>query len=503
MKNTIQSSLKKMRALMHKKRIAAAVALFVMFIVTCIFYGPHYVDDAYITFRYSRNLAEGNGITFNPGEKVQGSSTPLFTLLLGLFGIIGMIPSGSLTIGILSALGTLALLIVASRFRTDEKAGWLAAFVLSTQLVWILLFVSGMETSLYSFVILAGLLITAKEKWNWTGGIVALCCLIRYDGALLGFSIFLIVFWKAGWKKCLIEAFKAFLIYIPWFIFAWIYFGHPFPQSVRAKMLINCLSWSGLLNQYRVFLGLFPFWYLWCPLAVWGSILILKRKDAWSVFPVWFFVYLMVFIIQRRAISFYPWYLVPLFPPLFLMAAFGMSDIFSKIQEKIKIQKLFPALCVFLILIQSVNLVKMHHIFGQNAPHKEWKYIAAAKILSEVVKPGESILVGELGTLGWFLPENIIIDSAGLISPEISEIRRRDRDALIKKGVTLTDFPDGSPEVTRMAIDELKPDYITASGNFLFIEEIRKDSDFLNEYESLYPARFRNFDQWVYKRKNP
>jgi hypothetical protein len=30
--------------------------------------GPRLVDDAYITFRYSRNLIEGQGLVYNPAN---------------------------------------------------------------------------------------------------------------------------------------------------------------------------------------------------------------------------------------------------------------------------------------------------------------------------------------------------------------------------------------------------------------------------------------------------
>ncbi|HEC35405.1 MAG TPA: hypothetical protein ENI39_02600, partial [Anaerolineae bacterium] len=44
--------------------------------------GPRTVDDAYITFRYARNLVEGRGFVYNLGERVLGTTTPLYTLLL-------------------------------------------------------------------------------------------------------------------------------------------------------------------------------------------------------------------------------------------------------------------------------------------------------------------------------------------------------------------------------------------------------------------------------------
>ena len=39
-------------------------------------------DDAYISYRYARNLAAGDGLTFNPGERVEGYSNLLYVLLL-------------------------------------------------------------------------------------------------------------------------------------------------------------------------------------------------------------------------------------------------------------------------------------------------------------------------------------------------------------------------------------------------------------------------------------
>src|SRR5207302_4729112 len=44
--------------------------------------GPHAIDDAYITFRYARNLAEGLGLVYNPGEWVLGTTAPLWAIVL-------------------------------------------------------------------------------------------------------------------------------------------------------------------------------------------------------------------------------------------------------------------------------------------------------------------------------------------------------------------------------------------------------------------------------------
>ena len=41
-------------------------------------------DDTYITFRYALNLASGFGFVYNIGERVLGTTTPLWTVVLAL-----------------------------------------------------------------------------------------------------------------------------------------------------------------------------------------------------------------------------------------------------------------------------------------------------------------------------------------------------------------------------------------------------------------------------------
>lgn len=51
---------------------------------------PSNIDDALITLRYSINLVDGQGLVFNPGERVEGYSNPVWTLLLALPLAVGM-----------------------------------------------------------------------------------------------------------------------------------------------------------------------------------------------------------------------------------------------------------------------------------------------------------------------------------------------------------------------------------------------------------------------------
>jgi hypothetical protein len=67
----------------NRLAFAALVSVGVIFLVWLrLHQPPNTVDDAYITFRYARNIASGVGFVYNAGERVLGTTTPAYTLLL-------------------------------------------------------------------------------------------------------------------------------------------------------------------------------------------------------------------------------------------------------------------------------------------------------------------------------------------------------------------------------------------------------------------------------------
>lgn len=48
-------------------------------------------DDAMISMRYAYNLAHGNGLVWNVGERVEGITNPLWT---GIMAIVHLLPIG-------------------------------------------------------------------------------------------------------------------------------------------------------------------------------------------------------------------------------------------------------------------------------------------------------------------------------------------------------------------------------------------------------------------------
>ena len=74
----------------NRKWVWFSILVFSCAVLARLVPGPRTIDDAYITFRYARNILAGNGFLYNPGERILGTTTPLYTLtLVGLGALSG------------------------------------------------------------------------------------------------------------------------------------------------------------------------------------------------------------------------------------------------------------------------------------------------------------------------------------------------------------------------------------------------------------------------------
>lgn len=169
-------------------------ALFCLPVVLIQMLGAWLVDDAFISFRYAHNLVSGNGLVFNPGERVEGFTNFLWTMLF-IPILASHIPPGlaSLAMSLLLTQVTLALVwygvcqLVAPRFAIVA----VGLLLLSPSfLVWCGRG-SGLEVALFC-ALLAGasvLYLTQlfKNRTNlfWIGVLFALAALTRPEGILV------------------------------------------------------------------------------------------------------------------------------------------------------------------------------------------------------------------------------------------------------------------------------------------------------------------------------
>jgi arabinofuranosyltransferase len=102
---------------------APAVAAILLAVRVRRLFDPHLiVDDAFISFRYADNLARGLGLVYNPGERVEGYSNFLWTVLLAAGARFGIdIVQLSILLALLAALAAVALLWVWSASLFEER----------------------------------------------------------------------------------------------------------------------------------------------------------------------------------------------------------------------------------------------------------------------------------------------------------------------------------------------------------------------------------------------
>lgn len=198
--------------------------------------GPQVVDDAFITFRYARNLAEGLGFVYNVGERVLGTTTPLYTLLLAL-GSLLPVSHAHLALGINAVSDGLTCILLAGliwRLIGSKRGAALGAvaFALCSQSVAGA--VTGMETSFFTMLLVAGFYLYASGHFVPSAAVFGLAVLTRPEAILAAGLAFLGMFAAKRWAVWR-EAAAFALVVLPWFVFAAVYFGSPVMNSVWAK----------------------------------------------------------------------------------------------------------------------------------------------------------------------------------------------------------------------------------------------------------------------------
>ncbi len=224
---------------------ATRVAALLLFCVACVWVSSIHLsipvvaeDDAFISFRYSENLATGHGLVYNQGERVFGSSTPLYVFWLAALKI-GFpaidIPTLAVRTNLLWFLGTafsMVWVLHGMKLRASLAlvvATWFLIHPAMVTLSW-----KGMEAFLLTFLILTGIAASQRGRFVLMAVFFGLAAVTRPEGVLAVVAGAFVwryenparpmVFWGA-------LLFPGLL----WSTFATAYFGTPIPLSLIAK----------------------------------------------------------------------------------------------------------------------------------------------------------------------------------------------------------------------------------------------------------------------------
>jgi arabinofuranosyltransferase len=156
-------------------------------------------EDAFIYFRYALHAARGLGLVFNPGERVEGFSSPIWMLLLATGAAQHLqVHVLARVLGIACGMATLIATLWLSSVAGLGRAVRLAVISCLAASYWFLVWAqSGLETPLYSLALVAAVAWYLRTEYPQAGNppraadqvvggaLLGLVCLSRPEGLLL------------------------------------------------------------------------------------------------------------------------------------------------------------------------------------------------------------------------------------------------------------------------------------------------------------------------------
>jgi hypothetical protein len=434
--------------------------------------------------RYAWNLAHGNGLVWNPGERVEGFTNPLWVGFMALFHLFPILPEKiSFYIQAAGALFLAANLYFVKKITEEFTASTLAmlAAVAMTAFygplnTWGLL---GMEVSLLvlvtSAVVWMALRTDPTRFTPWTYLLLAVSTLVRIDMAVPYLVILgAMLFAQPGFRKQhLLWGLGLLILFIGGQTLArYLYFGDVLPNTYYLKL-------EGFPFSLRILRGLYTlFTFVWysnwvlcfLPLAIFFF-----RRD-WKVILLW------LVVLGQAAYSVYvggdAWehrgganrFISIAIPLFFVLFAWTLDEIRKAMASRWTGREalvLSNAAMILLILFSIGNF---------NALLSDWKnverwllqrratFIAGneqniyyALGLEKITKPGASIAVIGAGTTPYLLPDRYAIDLLGKADPAIAH-------GPIRYPMSIVDIPGMRPGHMKWnyehSIGELKPDVI-------------------------------------------
>ncbi|MBV8717111.1 MAG: hypothetical protein JOZ65_18775 [Chloroflexi bacterium] len=476
-----------------KRSLALLVPAVVAFGVRLIT-GPHPIDDAYITFRYARNLADGLGLVYNPGEWVLGTTAPLWALILAAGYRLGLtdLPWLSTVLSAVCDAATAALLTVLAR-----RVDWPLLGAALVGLAWALNPMSigfasgGMETSLFVLVALTTLSLAAGRRYLPVAAALAgVATLVRPEGALLAAVVIAWTFMVQR-RDSLRALFAASIPIGAAGVALFARYGSPLPHSVAAKQVAYLPAWplenaaalliqAGLPGWSTYLLAAVPT-VIGLVLAACGlvtlavlarrSVVHLRRERvAWQPFAAFALLYVGFYaVVGLRGVRLFPWYLVPIAPFYLLAAAAGLA----------RMRSTAPAWLAAALVLWQLPAIDWH------APllpagldlGRESLYLSVGRDLASSLPADAVVAAPEIGALGY--ASNLrVLDTVGLVSPA----------ALPYYPLPADQFVTDSAIPARL-IDDHRPDAVVTLDAFAS-RSLLIDPTFQREYrlDAEYPA---------------
>lgn len=206
-------------------------------------------DDQMIAMRYARNLAEGHGLVWNPGERVEGFSNPLWTLYMALLHRVVPLSADTLSAVVLAtnlvlAAATVPLVMgLARSLGGPPSAQFVAVALYGVCAHALYLAITGWEQTLLLALTLAALLMTfadlrARRARIATCLLLGVIALVRVDAALVSGTLGLaLLFYSVRRRETFIRLAACAMIPATYLAFRIVYYGEFVPNTYFLKVV--------------------------------------------------------------------------------------------------------------------------------------------------------------------------------------------------------------------------------------------------------------------------
>ena len=410
------------------------------------------LDDSCIHLQFARNLAAGEGLAYNPGRLVTGSTAPLWTALVSLGFLVP--PAGVAWAKVAGV--ALYLLVIPATYRLARVLGVMrglaalgaALVAASSWMVWGAL--SGMEIPLFTLLSIVGITRHVRERravadMPFSALFLALAALARPEGFLLLGAAF--VDRLAGLAPTLrgpdrsralrvlgLWLALAAIVVVPTMIFYRVVGDGFLPTTYAAKSpgLVRWLPSAGYLG---VVVGIFfPVQPLMTLLALGGALALVADRltgedDRTGLLPVlWLLGLPLAYSLMSPlgpgvVVGNFGRYYFPLFPPLVvlgLLAVDRAAGPWLRAARDASRRPILVVLAALVLLPTLLNLGRGLELYTRNVLNVEDSDVAMARWLADRLPPEAVLAVNDIGALRFLLP-NEVVDLAGIGNPEIRD----------------------------------------------------------------------------------
>ena len=417
------------------------------------------IDDLFIILRYVENAANGYGLAYNIGERVEGYTC--FGWVLSLWGLVSLgWPAywAAKLMGIVCSIGTLWLSYGIGRELWHGKPhakiiAFLPTFLLLVNPDFLYWSVSGLETPLFTVSVVAVIYLLVIEtrlareqqltRWMVVIGQAILCSiatLTRPEGIVLLAYAFVakFVMWRSrhDWLRyCMALGVSVSVPIIAFFIWRFHYYGEWLPNTYYAKMdgaiferihsgrfnlqgflASNCFGWVGMHGQ-SAWPGIMIFMLL--PVI---ALFVVQKKRAHLVVLGWAIILTAIIVWEGGDWMPHNRFFVPVLACFMLLVVHSVLGLIDRIGEcsRVFCRQVVTIASVVLIAALFLDYLRLnirHAPISSIERDDSWPVVFSRYILESA--PTGTLAASDIGLIG-YITHYRVIDLAGLVDKHIS-----------------------------------------------------------------------------------